>query len=120
MHYDPVDNLVEKRTFCSQMNMNQPEPNPTHYIGYPAMPCMVVHVHGPTTIRGLVRGIGTVVDIFPQPRSWKLGQEILQTSDVDMIRDDWLQVGIDLQESLNAHVKEIDPHGCEVRNRTPI
>lgn len=45
------------------------------------------------TLKNLLRGASTVLDIFPPPRRVDVGRGIINRSDAEALRGDWEKVG---------------------------
>ena len=54
-----------------------------------------------------IRGIGSLVDILPSPKSGRVGRLVPHRSDADAIGSDWLCVGNDLRQAINSAADDL-------------
>ena len=59
-----------------------------------------------STLRNILRGMSSVLCIWPAPTSVEFGAEIRHRSDADAMRGDWEAVGADLRNAMHAHESE--------------
>lgn len=53
-------------------------------------------------IRNILAGMGSVLDICPAPTVAPIGGPILERSDADALRSDWIQVGRSMSRAIGT------------------
>jgi hypothetical protein len=59
--------------------------------------------------RQFIRGAGTVLEIWPAPRQYQFGNDLLFRSDAEALRRDWQMVGRDFWKAFHHHTADHDP-----------
>lgn len=65
------------------------------------------------TLRSIIRGVGSVVDIAPAPRQVQIVNPTRGRSDADAVRGDWQRVGGDIRASAEQVKAETASNGQE-------